>query len=209
MIDVILADDHDLVRAGLKRILEGGGIFSVVGEAATGGEALALTQSLPADVLVLDISLPDKDGLEVLRSLQDRPGTPPVLILTMHPEREFALQAFQLGAQGYIRKDSPPAELISALRRVASGRRYISVDLAEQMAQSLGEKSSAHPHEGLSIREHQVFLALARGERPADLAASLCLSENTIRTYRSRVLKKLNCRTTADLARYASQRNLL
>ncbi len=217
MTRVMLTDDHDILREGLKKIIEAQGSLRVTAEASGGKEALQLLRGGgQADVLVLDIAMPDMDGLELLLQLQNFPDAPAVLVLSMYPEKEYAAQAFRLGARGYIRKDSPPAELISAIRRVASGRRYISPALADMMAASWestgkdGENPAEKPrHETLSLREKQVFLALAQGRTTGEIAQSLSLSENTVRTYRSRILKKLACRSTVELSRYAAKHGLL
>ncbi len=217
MTRIMLTDDHDILREGLKKIIEAQGSLQVTAEASGGKEALSiLRKGDTADVLVLDISMPDMDGLELLLQLRELPSPPAVLVLSMYPEKEYAAQAFRLGARGYIRKDSPPAELLSAIRRVASGRRYISAALAELMAESWesdgGGSSPADGkplHEALSIREHQVFLALARGNTAGEIAGALSLSEHTVRTYRSRIIRKLQCRSTVDLSLYASQHGLI
>jgi DNA-binding NarL/FixJ family response regulator len=235
MIRVLVADDHAVVRRGVVQILDEAPDMIAAGQASTGREVLqALRQagaepgaaSAPQteqsevtgyDVLVLDIAMPDLGGLEVLQQLQVLQPELPVLILSMYPEKQYALRALRLGAAGYLTKDSAPDELIGAIRRVARGGRYVTQSLAETLADHLaalqgrevGSKPDKEPHENLSDREFQVMCALARGQTVSLIAAELSLSVKTVSTYRSRVLTKLGLSTTAEIMRYAIERGLV
>jgi two-component system, NarL family, invasion response regulator UvrY len=210
VIRVFIADDHAVVRRGVQNILSEDPGILLVGEASSGREALQLLRTSPCDVLLLDIAMPDGNGFEVLDQLRGlRTPQPRVLILSMYPEKQYARRALVAGAQGYLTKDSLPAELLVAIRKVAAGGKYIGQALAEDLAEELSGKSDVLPHQKLSEREFQVMAMLARGKTMTEIAESLALSESTARTYRSRILTKLGVRNTAEIIRYAIEHDLV
>jgi DNA-binding NarL/FixJ family response regulator len=203
MTRVFLADDHSIIRDGLKQILEDTEDFTVTGEAANGIELLSRLQSCECDVLVLDISMPGKSGLELIKLVhRDLPHLP-ILILSMHHEDQYALRAFRAGAAGYITKESDADLLVAAIRKVAAGGIQISPHMAELMARQLGTASAALPHTLLSNREYQVFEMLVAGQGPSEIADALSLSVKTVSTHKTRIMQKMGLATTADLVRYA------
>ena len=210
MIRVLLADDHSIVRAGLRRIVEESGDMEVVAEAADGREAIRMTHEALPDVAVIDISMPGLDGLEVVSQLQGHYPALPILILTMHEEGQYVVRAIQAGARGYITKQSAPEQLVSAIRKVYGGSRYLTDEAAEalalQVARGLREQS---PLESLSMRELQVLRRLAMGHTNREIASAYGISIKTVDTYRSRLLKKLNLRNNAELSRFAIQNKLI
>ncbi|RJO65831.1 MAG: DNA-binding response regulator [Myxococcales bacterium] len=209
MIRVLIADDHAIVREGIKRTFADTQDIRVVGEASNGTELMALIGSCPADVLVLDLAMPGVPGLEVLNDVRRRMPNVPVLVLSMHPAEEYAVRAIQVGASGYINKASPPSELGAAVRAVAAGRRYINPEVAESLATHVDITSKRRPHEILSNREYEVMCLIAQGRSVSDIAESLGLSVKTVSTYRSRVLDKLELRHNADIIRYALRDGLV
>lgn len=208
MIRLLIADDHEVVRAGLRRVVEGHADISVVAEAATGDEILAELESGPVDVLVLDISMPGPGFMKTMERIRDLPGAPPVLVLSVHAEEEWAVHALQAGAAGYLAKGRSTDELVEAVRRVHGGGRYITPSLAEQLAFRLGSEAQGPPHAVLSDREFQVLCLLGSGKRAKQVAADLGLSPKTISTYRGRILEKLKFDRTADLVRYVTEHGL-
>jgi len=211
MIRILIADDHAVVRRGLKQIVADEPDLMVAGEAHSGQEALALARGQHWDVVMLDISMPGRGGLEVLKDLkQERPGLP-VLILSMHPEEQFAVRALKLGASGYLTKDSAPEELVRAIRKVVAGGRYVTASLAEKLAGNLvPDRQGERPlHEILSDREFLVMRLIASGKSVTDIADELALSVKTISTYRARVLEKMGMKSNADLTRYAISNQLV
>ena len=203
MIRILIVDDHTVVRRGLKQILSEESDMSVVGEAHNAQEMLTLVRKQPCDVIVADISMPGRSGLDVLKELkQDRPKLP-VLVLSMHPEDQYAVRALKLGASGYMTKESAPEELVKAIRKVVSGGRYVSPSLAEKLALDLAVDTDRSPHETLSEREHQVFSMIARGKTVKEIADELALSVKTISTYRTRILEKMAMKNNAELIHYA------
>jgi two-component system, NarL family, invasion response regulator UvrY len=209
MISVLIADDHTVVRQGLKQILSSDAQLRVVGEAATGDEVLSLVESLRVDALVLDISMPGKNGLDVLKELKRTHPSLPVLVLSMHPEDQFAIRVLRAGASGYVTKESAPDELVGALRKVCSGGKYVSPQLAEKLAVFIENEKDGPLHEQLSDREFQVLRMLALGKTVSQIADELLLSVKTVSTYRTRVLEKMSMGTNADLTRYALQNKLV
>jgi two-component system invasion response regulator UvrY len=209
MIRVILADDHSVVRRGLRQIMEDESDFSVVDEAATGHQALDAALQKGWDVLVLDISMPDMTGLEVLEQLRRRKPKLPVLVLTMHEEDQYAVAALRAGAAGYLTKDSAPEKLIAAVRAIAAGHRYISPELAETLAASTAGDERRPPHEKLSPREFRVMCLMARGKTTDEIAKALLVSPKTVATFRSRMMDKMELRTIAELTRYALEHKLI
>ena len=210
MLRILLCDDHPIVREGLKNILLQQSDIKVVEEAGSGGELLQKSADSRFDVIILDITLPGgPDGLDALRELrEEHPGTA-ILILSMHPEQQFAARAFRAGAAGYLVKGSVPSDLLCAVRKVAGGGKHVSPALAEQLAMDLAEMREKAPHEGLSDREYRVLRALASGQGLTETARELCLSTSTVATYRARLLAKLNLKSTADLIRYAVTHRLV
>jgi two-component system, NarL family, invasion response regulator UvrY len=210
MTRVLLADDHEVVRQGLKQILMEAIPDAVFGDAASGSEALGLVRSAPWDIVVLDISLPDRSGLDVLKELrQSQPGLP-VLVLSMHPEEQFAVRVLRAGAAGYLTKRSAPRELVAAVRKVLAGGKYVTESLAEKLAAVLDfGRPSGDPHEKLSDREYQVFRMLASGQTVKEIGEELSLTPQTVSTHRARILEKMGLETNAELAQYARQAGLL
>jgi two-component system invasion response regulator UvrY len=209
MIRVLVADDHAVVRRGLVQILTEAPDMVVVGEASTGREALQAVRKHDYDVLVLDIAMPEGGGLEVLQQLQTLKPDLRVLILSMYPERQYAVRALKTGAAGYLTKESVPDELIAAIRKVAGGGKYITQSLAERLASELVGEVEKEPHQTLSGREYQVMTLLAAGKSVTDVAEELSLSVKTVSTYRGRILKKLGVSSTAEIIRYAIERGLV
>lgn len=209
MIRILVADDHAIVREGLKQILAEVKDMAVRDEAASGQEALAKIRTGAFDVLLLDISMPGRSGLEILKEIKEARPKLPVLILSMHAEEQYAVRALRAGASGYLTKASAPEELIGAIRKVSSGRKYVSASLAEKLAGDLEVDTRRPPHESLSDREYQVMLMLAGGQSATEIAAELCLSVKTISTYRTRVMEKMNMKKNAELTLYAVQNQLI
>lgn len=209
MTRILLADDHAIVRDGLKRVLaEKLGRGAHFGEARDAQEALSLALKSPWDAVVLDISLPGRNGLEVLKELRRKRPKLPVLILSMHPEDQFAVRAIKAGAAGYIVKESAPEVLVDALKRAMSGRRFITPTVAERLAEGAADDPRRPAHEDLSDREYEVLLLLSSGKTVASIAKNLSLSVKTISTYRTRILAKLRLTTTAEIIRYAIKNDL-
>jgi DNA-binding NarL/FixJ family response regulator len=209
MIQVAIVDDHQIVRTGFRELLSEDSSISIGFEAANGDEALEKLRTSPCDVLLLDISLPGKSGVDVLRTVRQRYPETKVLILSGFPEESYALAMIKNGASGYLCKDCDRDELLRAIHVVATGRRYVSGRTAELLADEMSGERSGVLHDALSDRELQVFLRLARGESVSDIAEQLHLSVKTISTYRSRVTEKLNVSSNAELATYALRHGLI
>ena len=209
MINVLIADDHTVVRQGLKQIISIDPQLNVVGEAANGEEVLALLESLKVDGVVLDITMPGKNGLDVLKELKRKYPTLPVLVLSMHPEDQFAIRIMKAGAAGYLTKECAPEELIGALNKICKGGKYITPELAERLAVFIEDEKGKPLHDNLSDREYQVLRMLALGKTITEIAGELFLSIKTVSTYRTRVLEKMNMSTNAELTRYALQNQLI
>jgi DNA-binding NarL/FixJ family response regulator len=209
MTRILVADDHPVVRKGLKQILTEAPDMEVGGEASTGQEALDKVRAEGWDVVILDISMPGKSGLEVLKQLKrERPGLP-VLVLSMHPEDQYAVRALRAGASGYMTKDSAPDELVRGVRKIVQGGKYVSPQLAEKLALDLGTGSQQAPHETLSDREFQVMRLIAAGKTVTEIGEELALSTKTISTYRARVLEKMRMSNNAELIHYAVRNGLV
>lgn len=205
---VLIADDHAIVRRGLIQILTDAWKTVTVGEARDVPEVLRLASEQDWDIVVLDISMPGRNGLEALKELrQVRPRTP-VLILTTHPAEQYAIRVLRAGAAGYMTKESAPEHLVEAVRRVTAGGKYISPALAELLAASVADDSEKPPHESLSDREYQVLCMIASGKTVGQIALELSLSDKTISTYRARILEKMGMKTNADLTHYAISNRL-
>jgi DNA-binding NarL/FixJ family response regulator len=208
MTKVLLADDHALVRDGLRHILEGTSGFEVVGEAYDGPTTIALVRGTPADVLVLDLSMPGRNGIELVKQIKEELPTLRVLVLTMHAEQQYAVRAFKAGASGYLTKESASKELVSALTKISAGGVYVSLSMAERLAQSLNEPTDMLPHQRLSDREFDVFRRIAAGQTISEIANQLCVSAKTVSTYKTRILEKMQMPHEAALVRYAIQHKL-
>lgn len=209
MIHIVIADDHAIVREGLSQILSAADGFEVIGQAANHGEVIQLLRHAACDVLVLDVSMPGKNGIDTLKQVKQEWPKLPVLMLSMYPEDQYAFRAFKAGAAGYLTKMTPSDQLVDAIRRVAQGRRYITPELAEALAESLDRDRGAPAHEALSDREFCVLRFIAAGKTLGEIGESLSLSPKTISVYRARLLAKLNLRTNADLTRYAVEHDLV
>ncbi len=210
MIRILLADDHSIVRAGLRRIIEDSGDIEVVAEAADGREAVEKVRETLPDVAVIDISMPVLDGLEVVSQLHHYYPKMPILILTMHEEEQYVFRGISAGAKGYITKRSAPEQMVNAIRKVHAGGRYLSDTAAESLAQRLASGTQERlPLDTLSNREIQVLRHLALGKTTREIAEAYHISIKTVDTYRYRLLKKLNLRNNADLSRFAIQNRLI
>jgi DNA-binding NarL/FixJ family response regulator len=209
MLRVIIADDHPLIRKGLKQILSDSLYIEKVDEAGDGIQLQALLCKERYDVVVLDISLPGKEGLEVLKDVKARYPSLPVLILSIQPEEQYAIRALRCGASGCLNKASDPEELIEAIRRVASGGTYINPVVEELLLKDIKRTRGDLPHQTLSDREYQVFLLLASGKTLTEIAEKLCLSIKTVSTYRMRLLEKMGFKTNAQLTHYAFKQGLI
>ncbi len=209
MIRLFIADDHAVVREGVKYVISQHRDIQVVGEAEDGGATVEICRKSAPDVVLLDVSMPGPGVLEVIRRLKTNVPTPRILVLSMHQERDYARRVFQSGADGYLTKTHSPTALASAIRQVHNGRKYVSPSLAEEMALDLVAGRDRPPHERLSNREYEVFLQLGSGYRIDETAQRLALSPKTVRTYRSRILEKMNVKSTAELIFYAAQNGLV
>jgi len=209
MIKVVVVDDHAVVREGLKRIISENPGMAVTGEAGDGNEAIRVIQSEPCDVVLLDITMPDKSGLDVLKQLHAESPRLPVLVLSMHSEDQYAVRVLRAGAAGYLTKESAPAKLVQAIRKVVRGGKYVTSTLAEKLVVGLDSDPSKAPHQILSDREYQVLCLIASGKTVSQIAEELALSVKTISTYRVRMLEKLNMKNNAELTRYAIKDGLV
>lgn len=206
---ILIADDHAVVRQGLKQILAAEFRNAVFGEASNGQQAIDLAWKAPWDVLVLDITMPGQSGLDVLKAIKKTRPKLPVLMLSMHPEDQFAVRMLKIGAAGYMTKESAPAELVGAVKKVMSGGRYVSAALAEKMAALLAIDVQTPPHERLSDREFLVLRQIASGKTVSAIAKELSLSVKTVSTYRARILEKTGMVNSAELTHYAIQNHLV
>jgi DNA-binding NarL/FixJ family response regulator len=205
---ILIADDHPIFRAGLKEALAKESDVDFVGEADNGQKALDLARKQRWDVVVLDITMPGKEGLEVLKELRRERPKLPVLVLSAHPENQLALRLLKAGAAGYITKDKAPEVLLNAVRKVLRGGKYVSESLAEKAVFQLASETTASLHETLSDREFQVMRMIASGKTIKEIGKELFLSVRTVSTYRARLLEKMNLKTNAELIRYALQNKL-
>jgi len=205
---VLIVDDHAVLRDGLKNILDEPRGTAVCHEASTAQEAVQSVERQEWDLVVLDISLGEISGLDVLKRIRQMRPKLPILIFTMHPERQYARRSLKAGASGYVTKDSSPTELRQAIRQAVAGRRYVSPSLAETLVADLEAGEIRQPHESLSDREFEVMRLIASGKTVGEIAALLSLSDRTVSTYRARILEKMGMRTNAELTHYAVQSNL-
>ncbi len=205
---VVIADDHTIVREGLRRILEGQEGIEVSGEAVNGHEVMERVRAGAFDLLLLDLSMPGKSGIELIKQVRDEAPRLRILVLTMHEEDQYAVRAIRAGAQGYLTKESAPSQLVSAIRRIAEGRPYISANVAEQLALDVMPGSDEEPHKHLSDREFEIFQLLVGGRGVSEIAGQLHLSVKTVSTHKTRILQKMNAQSVADLVRYAIRHRL-
>lgn len=209
MIRVLIADDHAVVRAGLKQILADSADLRVVAEAASGNDTLNAVRTYHFDVIVLDMSMPGRSGLDLIRQVKQEQPQARVLVLSMHQEDQYAVRALKAGASGYLNKDSAPEMLVGAIRKVATGGAFISPAIAEQLAHGVIRSDERLPHTLLSDREFQVFQSLANGESVSAIADKLSLSVKTVSTHKTRIMQKMGMQSAADLIRYALEHRLI
>lgn len=209
MIKILTVDDHEIVREGIKRLFDGRAEAAEVGEARTAHEAIQSITEQNWDVVVLDLSLGARSGLEVLREIKQFRPKLPVLVLSMHSEEQYAVRAFKAGAAGYLTKGSSRDELLAAIQKVLRGGKYITPALAELMIEDFSGDTERPAHETLSDREYQVLCLIASGKTVGEIAEQLALSDKTISTYRARILEKMKMRTNAELTRYAIRNKLV
>ena len=209
MIKVLIADDHALIRKGLKQLLDDTDDMRVIGEAENGMQAIRMAEETAYDVVLLDISMPDKHGVEVLKQLKANKPQLPVLMLSMHPEEQYALRSMKAGAAGYLNKQSAPLQLVNAIRQVASGKKYISTELAEQLANGLSQGYQELLHQTLSNREYQTLCLMASGKKLSEMADIMSLSPKTVSVYRSRLLEKMKLKNNAEAIHYAISNHLI
>ena len=209
MIRVLLADDHAMVRTGLREILSATGDIEVCGEATNGGEVLQAIRQGEYDLVVLDMSMPGRSGIELIKLIKAERPKLRILVLSMHSEQQYAVRAVRAGASGYLTKESAADELVNAIRRVASGRAYISPETAEQLVLDTSGAGDDAPHKLLSDREYQVFRMIASGKSITEIASVLALSVKTISTHKTRILQKLSMSNQAELVRYAIRHALI
>lgn len=209
MTRILIADDHQIVRAGLKNLLSGYQEFTVAGEAGSGAETVKMVRESEWDLVLLDITMPDMNGVDTLQQIRRSKPDLRVLILSMHPEDQYAINLLRAGANGYVCKECAPEQLIGAIRTVVSGRRYVSPALGDQLAGDLSGDTQKALHSELSEREFQVFCKLAAGQAVSEIANELFLSVKTVSTYRSRILEKMGMKTNANLTYYAIKQGLI
>ena len=208
MIRVLVADDHTIIRDGLKQILGDTPDLVVAGEAANGNEALEQVRDGTWDVLVLDVSMPGRSGLDLIKQIRKEKPRLPILVFSMHQEEQYAARALRAGASGYLTKEADGTQLVEVIRKVAHGGVYVSSHMAEQIARGLITGKEGALHATLSDREYQIFRKIVAGRMISDIADELCLSVKTVSTHKTRILLKMQMNTTAELIRYAIEHNL-
>lgn len=208
MIRVLIVDDHAIVRQGLRRILEESKGLQVGGEASNGVEALKMLRNDKYDVVLLDISMPEKNGIDTLKMIIEKDREAKVLILSMYPEEQYAVRLMKAGASGYLTKETAPEQLVNAIRNVVAGKKHISSSLAELLLVECGVDSGKPPHEILSDREYQVLRMIGSGKQVSEIAETLSLSVKTVSTYRAHILEKMKLRNNAELTHYVMRNNL-
>ena len=209
MIQVLIADDHAILRRGLAQIISEAGDMEVCAEAETGAQTVKLARENAVDVVLLDITMPDRNGLDTLKQLKKEKPKLSVLMLSMHPEETYALRAIKAGASGYLNKQSAPAQLVTAIRQVAGGRRYISPAVAEELAGTIADGSDRPAHATLSDREYETMRLIASGKTLTEIAEEMHLSVKTVSVYRARVLQKMQLKNNAELTHYALKEQLV
>jgi DNA-binding NarL/FixJ family response regulator len=208
VIRIVIADDHPVVRQGIRQIVGAAGDMVIADEATDGWELLQRARSTPHDLVLLDLSMPATDGLDVLKQLKRERPKVPVVILTMSPEEQFAIRALKAGAAGYLIKEGAPIELVAAIRKAVAGGRYLSARVAETLADHLVANVEGPLHDGLSDREYQVMRMIAAGKPTRHIAEELALSAKTVSTYRARIFEKMRMRSPAELAAYVVRNQL-
>lgn len=209
MLKILIADDHAIIRKGLKQILLEEHPSALIEEANDAEAVIKKTLTMEFDIIICDLSMPGRSGLDVVQHVKQHFPKLPVLILSIHPEEQYAIRALKTGAAGYLSKDAATEELVKAVQWVLQGRKYISASIAEKMAAALEHDGAKAPHEYLSDREFYVFKLIAEGKSVSDIAEKLSLSMTTVSTYRSRILSKMALKTNADLVRYALEKNII
>jgi len=209
MATVLIADDHALLRSGIKQLLANEGAIKKIGEASSGREALQQLQAERWDLLILDINMPDRSGIDILRHVRATHADTRILVLSGFPERQYAVNVLRAGASGYVNKEMAPEELLLAVRAVLQGRRYVTPALAELLVNELDVDHEKPAHTQLSEREFQIFCKLATGRAATDIADELCISVKTVSTYRSRIFEKMGFTSNADITTYALRNNLI
>ena len=209
MIRIVIADDHTIVREGLKQVLSAAADLSVVGEAQNGHEVLERVRELDFEVLLLDMSMPGRSGIELIKQVRGEKPKLRILVLSMHQEQQYAVRAIRAGAAGYLTKDSASAQLVSAIRKVATGGAFITDAVAQQLALGAMPQVEGLPHQALSDREFQVFRELVSGKAVSDIAAELNLSVKTVSTHKARIMEKMSMSNPAELIRYAIHHRLV
>lgn len=209
MTRVLIADDHAIVRAGIKRIVDDHPSMEVAAEASDGQEVLKLVKEKEFDIIVLDINMPNLNGLDTLKELKNFQPDTPVLVLSMYPESQYAVRALRSGASGYLTKEAAPENLISAVEKIVNGGRYITPELAEHLAFTLGSGEKENSHQALSDREYQIMCSIASGKSVSEIGKELHLSVKTVSTYRTRVFEKMGFENNAQLTHYVIKNNLL
>ena len=206
---VLIADDHAILRRGLRGIIEETDDLEVIGEAGSSAETLQQLRATPCEVVLLDISMPDRNGMDTLQIIRKDHPKIAVLMLSTHPENQYAVRALKSGAAGYLTKQSAPAQLVNAIRTVATGKKYVTPAVAEELAKAVGNDSDRPPHDLLSNREYQTMCMIAGGKSVSEIAEQLSLSVKTVSVYRARVLQKLGVTNNAAIAHYALKNNLV
>lgn len=209
MIKVLMVDDHIMVREGIKRIIDDTNDIDIVAEAASGEEALKTLNNMGVDIVLLDISMPGKNGIQTLKEIKKHNPTMKVLMLSMHAEEQYAMRAIKAGASGYLTKDSASEKLVTAIRKIEQGRKHISPEVAELLVTDIYHNEEKDLHSLLSDREFEILKCIIKGDSLKKIASNLSISDKTVSTYRSRLLKKLNLTNTADLIKYGISQNLL
>jgi DNA-binding NarL/FixJ family response regulator len=209
MIRIVVADDHTIVREGLKQVLSAASDLSIVGEAQTGHEVLERVRGLEFDVLLLDMSMPGKSGIELIKQVRGEKPKLRILVLSMHQEQQYAVRAIKAGASGYLTKESAAVQLVAAIRKVAAGGAFITDAVAEQLALGAMPQTEGMPHSALSDREFQVFQLLVSGKAVSKIAEALNLSVKTVSTHKARIMQKMNMSNPAELVRYAIKHRLI
>jgi DNA-binding NarL/FixJ family response regulator len=209
MIRIVIADDHTIMREGLKHLLGAAGDIEIVGEAQNGFEVIERIRDLQFDILLMDMSMPGKSGIELIKQVRAEKPKLKILVLSMHEEQQYAVRAIRAGASGYLTKESATMQLVEAIRKVAAGGAFISAEVAQQLALGAMPNASGPLHAALSDREFQIFLLIASGKSISDIASQLFLSVKTVSTHKSNILQKMNMTTQAELIRYALTHELL
>jgi two-component system, NarL family, invasion response regulator UvrY len=209
IINILIADDHAFLREGIKKTIGDERDMKITAEASNANDVLSLLQANDVDIAIMDISMPGKSGLEVLKDLKAMKKKFKILILSMHPEDRFAIRALKAGASGYLTKESAPDELVKAIRTILTGRKYVSKSLSEKLVDIINDDFDKQPHETLSDREYEVFIKIASGKKATEIAEELSISIHTVNTYRARILEKLSASSNVELTQYAMHNNLI